>query len=127
MEDKYTRQLAEARDCTAKGAILLDQTRPSWPSEIDRENLYVSDVSKCICAQLFGGYGIGLSIIAEATGMTNSSGKGFACSHDENVAYRQAWGEEIDKRRGVRVLSASAPKPEPIPTIWDRIARVLVG
>lgn len=42
-----------ARECTVRGAALLDERLPGWHEKIDLDDLELNDITRCVLGQLF--------------------------------------------------------------------------
>ena len=107
--------LKVARESAVRGAEFLDERRPGWAKEIDRERLNMRSACNCVLGQLYGYYNVGLSAFWPQTNWprinANASHLGFNTTNDagtkaQGVHYatlRKAWLELIEERLAVSV------------------------
>lgn len=61
MKDQVLKEVAER--AASKGATLLDEKRPHWEEEIDRDRLDIKSFVDCMATQLYGGFARGIKAI----------------------------------------------------------------
>lgn len=92
-----------AEGCVAKGARLLDNRVPGWETRIDRANLKMRHVGRCILGQLYGDYNTGRSVL----NLTPDQGEEFGFDlprtdylrpDDDWIPLEIYWCDEIDSR-----------------------------
>jgi hypothetical protein len=129
----------------ALGAALLDERRPGWFREVDRDSLEMGSCRRCVLGQLYGLYSAGrdalrhgtppgeMSLAAMIPGFLAAARfsaahgfnfNGFAPDYDFD-ALRSAWLSEIGRRRPISPLPSSvaaalrtpALDPSPAPAV----------
>lgn len=80
-----------------RGANLLDEKEPGWYRQIEPSTLQMNHGDKCVCGQLFDGYGKGL----RALGIRMKDGEhyGFNSVGPGYLKLRKLWIEEVELRK----------------------------
>jgi len=85
----------------AAGARFLDQRTPGWENRINTETLNIASGNNCALGQVYGSYGVGLSLTGAAP---QSMSLGFSSTGNIDREYElltQAWRKEVQDRRSL--------------------------
>lgn len=90
--------LDESREArVARGARLLDEKRPGWRTEIDRDHLDMTSDTDCVLGQLYERYAYGLSALNFGIGLLQAQRYGF-------IERRRDGSQDIDGAHALQVL-----------------------
>ena len=109
---------SEARERVARGAALLDEKRPGWPSHIRVNDLRMSSCSTCVIGQLEGDFDEGWRLLAEDgnsrrySWLQKAQLYGFDSdgSEDAFTLLQAAWLEAIAERLNTPTVVQDAPQ-----------------
>lgn len=94
-----------------RGAALLDEHAPDWPSRVNPARLCIASGCECMVGQVFGNYWDGMGAMGQPG---SGSAFGFIAGEGEMDEIEAGWRDLIARRR-----LAMMPKPEPALAIAD--------
>lgn len=149
MDDRLSSEMTLAERVARAGAVLLDRYWPGWAALIDTDALDLTEGiyqpnddgpdghCGCVLAQLdyatrgedFGLYPAGKDKLLAIAGLANPIGLDWVAEHGflvvrpdiEPEDLDRAWINEIDDRVRLRKLGPSAPSPDSIEAVVERL------
>ncbi len=87
----------EIRKNVARGAEMLDRFYPDWHKHVDLDTLDMFDTRRCVLAQLYGTFRMGMNELGDFTPDWPQR-HGFDCTMTTEPITRECWVDEINER-----------------------------